>query len=321
VGHRNTGVLVWGGLRGGVALALALALPASLVLRDRFIVMTGGVVLMTLLLNATTISTLVHRLDLDKPTRADQFLEGSARLLAIEEARHRLAELGYADRIVEARLHVAEMEAEELLETVDLTGEEELLVYILRGLHAERRIYQLLSDAGLLRPIATRTLMQEIDDEIEEIRESELQVDAARREQRPWYALAVRRLLGWLPEPAGEDITEVAYSEVTARRLAAQRARDELERFKRLPNCDPSVVDKSKETFAYWERSAVTKLNELDASADVDNVVLMRRHAEALTRIAAVESVVGLVDCGLLSERAAEATVQSIVHEVDRSKQ
>ena len=47
----------------------------------------------------------------------------------------------------------------------------------------------------------------------------------------------------------------------------------------------------------------------------------MRRHAEALTRIAAVESVVGLVDCGLLSERAAEATVQSIVHEVDRSKE
>ena len=178
--------------------------------------MTGGVVLMTLLLNATTISTLVHRLDLDKPTRADQFLEGSARLLAIEEARYRLAELGYEDRIVEARLHVAEMEAQELLDTVDLSGEEELLVYVLRGLHAERRIYQLLSDAGLLRPIATRTLMQEIDDEIEEMRESELNVDAARREQRPWYALAVRRLLGWLPEPAGEDITEVAYSEVTA---------------------------------------------------------------------------------------------------------
>jgi hypothetical protein len=53
----------------------------------------------------------------------------------------------------------------------------------------------------------------------------------------------------------------------------------------------------------------------------VDHTVLMRRHAEALTRIAAVESVVDLVDSGLLSERAANAAVQRIVHEVDRSKE
>ena len=45
----------------------------------------------------------------------------------------------------------------------------------------------------------------------------------------------------------------------------------------------------------------------------------MRRHAEALARIAAVESVVHLVQSGLLSERAADAAVHKIVEEVDRS--
>ncbi len=319
VGSRNTGVLVWGGLRGGVALALALALPTHLLLHDRFIVLTGGVVLSTLLLNATTISTLVHRLGLNRPSRSDEFLEGSARLLAIDEARRRLDELGYDDRVVRARLSVAEMEAHELLDTVGITPEEELRVYTLRGLHAERRVYQVLSDAGLLRPIATRTLMQEIDDEIEEIEHDTLQIDAARREKRPWYAQMVRRLLEWLPEPAGEDITEVAYSEVTARRLAAQRAREELERFKLLPRCQQQIVDEAIETFRYWESSAMVKLNELDESAQVDHSVLMRHHAEALTRISAVESVVGLVDSGLLSQRAADAAVRRIVHEVDRS--
>jgi CPA1 family monovalent cation:H+ antiporter len=320
VGNSNTLVLVWGGLRGGVALALALALPAELELRDEFVVMTGGVVLATLLLNATTISTLVHRLGLDKPARSDQFLEASAQLLAIQEARRRLAELGYDDKIVDARLNVAELDAHELLEYIHLDQFEELQVYTLRGLHAERRVYQLLSDAGLLRPIATRTLMQEIDDEIDEIGHSALEVDAARRGRRPWYAQAVRRLLDWLPEPAGEDITEVAYSEVTARRLAAQRARAELDRFKQLPKCDPLIVDQAKEIFAHWEHAAMKALTELDEAADVDHTVLMRRHAEALTRIAAVESVVGLVGCGLLSESAADTAVERIVHEVDRSR-
>jgi CPA1 family monovalent cation:H+ antiporter len=50
VGRRNEAVLIWGGLRGGVALALALALPESLPERDMFVAMTGGVVLATLLL-------------------------------------------------------------------------------------------------------------------------------------------------------------------------------------------------------------------------------------------------------------------------------
>jgi len=319
VGNRNAAVLVWGGLRGGVALALALALPAELPERELFIAMTGGVVLVTLLINATTISTLVHRLGLDKPSRSDQFLEASARLLAIEEARARLDQLGFEDKIVRSRLQVVEMEARDQLERIELTGNEELEVYTLRGLHVERQTYQVLSDAGLLRPVATRTLMQEIDDEIEEIKLSQLEVEAARREARPWYARAVRSLLGWLPEPAGEDLTEVAYSEVSARRLAALRANDELELFKRLPNCDMHTVDEAKETFSFWEQRAAESLTRLDEAGGVDKRILVRRQAEALTRVASVEAVRELVETGLLPEKVADRAVRAIVEEVDRT--
>jgi CPA1 family monovalent cation:H+ antiporter len=318
VGRRNAGVLVWGGLRGGVALALALALPTDLPERDLFIAMTGGVVLTTLLFNATTISTLVHRLGLDTPSLSEQFLQASARLLAIEEARASLTDLGYTDKIVAARLNVAEMEARDLLERISLAPNDELEVYTLRGLHVERRVYQTLSDAGLLRPIATRTLMQEIDDEIDEIAMGELAVDTARRGVRPWYAQAVRKLLGWLPEPAGEDLTEVAYSEVSARRLGAQRASAELDLFKRLPNCDQSMVDKAKETFAHWEESATKALNELAEEVGVDTRMMMRRHAETLSRVASVEAVMELVDIGLLSQSSADSALQAIVSEVVR---
>ncbi|MGI9528102.1 MAG: cation:proton antiporter [Acidimicrobiia bacterium] len=320
VGNRNASVLVWGGLRGGVALALALSLPASLPLRELFIAMTGGVVLVTLLLNATTMSTLVHRLGLDRPSRSDEFLEASARLLAIEDARAKLDQLGFHDKIVRSRLRVVKMEAKDQLARIELDQHEELKVYTLRGLHVERQTYQVLSDAGLLRPIATRTLTQEIDDEIEEIRLSSLQVEAARRGARPWYARAVRGLLDWLPEPAGEDVTEVAYSEVSARRLAALRANDELDLFKRLPNCDTSTVDKAKETFSYWEKRAAESLTRLDEAGGVDKRILIRRQAEALTRVAAVEAVQELVDTGLLPKTIADEAVQTIVDEVDRTE-
>lgn len=246
-------------------------------------------------------------------------MEASARLLAVREASERLAELGYEDQIVDARLRVAEVEAEELIKLVALDYEEELQVYTLRGLYAERRVYQTLSYSGLLRPIATRTLMQEIDDEIEEVTEGALEVEASRRGGRAWYKQAVRRLLAWMPEPAGENITEVEYSEVSARRLAAQRAWDRLERLKQLPNCDAATLDKAKETFAYWAQSATSVLSRLDTESDIDNVLLARRHAEALARIAAVEAVAHLVDAGLLSQRAADAAVQRIVEEVNRS--
>lgn len=72
MGARNEAVLVWGGLRGGVALALALALPEELPERELLVALTGGVVMATLLLNVTTISWLVSRLGLDQPSDVDR---------------------------------------------------------------------------------------------------------------------------------------------------------------------------------------------------------------------------------------------------------
>ena len=123
VGRRNEAVLIWGGVRGGVALALAL--PESLPERETFIAMTGGVVLATLLLNATTIGALVHRLGLDEPSRAERFLAGVARLSGIKAARERLEDLGFEDPVASSHLDHAERSTREELGHIDLTTEEE----------------------------------------------------------------------------------------------------------------------------------------------------------------------------------------------------
>ncbi|WOX04016.1 cation:proton antiporter [Microbulbifer pacificus] len=69
-------ILVWGGLRGGLALALAMSIPAGHViagdhdLRHLWIVMTYGVVLFSIVVQGSTIAPLIHR------SRAAVFPEG-----------------------------------------------------------------------------------------------------------------------------------------------------------------------------------------------------------------------------------------------------
>jgi monovalent cation:H+ antiporter, CPA1 family len=57
-------VLFWGGLRGGVALAVALSLPASVPGHSLILGLTFGVVLFTILIQGLTIEPLVRRLGL-----------------------------------------------------------------------------------------------------------------------------------------------------------------------------------------------------------------------------------------------------------------
>ena len=320
VGNRNSAVIVWGGgLRGGVALALALALPEELAQREQFIAMCGGVVLATLLFNATTISFVVHLLGLDKPSRSDEYLNALARLLAVRESRNRLRELDFEDQLVSAHLDVAETDAEDLLARSNLNAAEQKSVLTLRGLHIERETYQSLSDAGLLPPIATRTLMEEIDTEIEEEEAGGVRLDAARRAALQWYGRLHRWLLSRLPRPLGEDLAEVAYIEVSARRLAARKAVEELELFKTLPSVDEHIVDDAKRTFAHWEESAGKRLEILGADVPVDRTVMHRRQAKALTRIAVVEALHDLVTAGVISQAVADAAATRVSGGVDQA--
>lgn len=319
VGQRNSAVVVWGGLRGGVALALALALPLELAERNQIIAMTGGVVLATLVVNATTIAFVVHFLGLDKPSQADDYLGALARLRGVQAARERLESLGFSDELVDAHLNVAEADANDQLLRSHLSPAEAVSVFTLRGLHIERETYQSLSDAGLLPPIATRTLLEEIDTEIEELQLGGLRVDAARRAHLPWYGRLHRRVLGLLPEPFGEDLTKVAYIEVSARRLAAHKAAEELERFTELPGVNAEHVEQAKGTFTHWEKSAGATLEKLEMDVDVDRHMLHRRQAKALTRIAVVEVLNEMEDAGVLSRTIVDQAGARVCSEVDQA--
>lgn len=60
---RNAVIMTWGGLRGAVGLALALVvenLAGDDVIGSKFLFHTSGIVVLTLVINATTIQTLLR---------------------------------------------------------------------------------------------------------------------------------------------------------------------------------------------------------------------------------------------------------------------
>jgi CPA1 family monovalent cation:H+ antiporter len=88
-------VLAWGGLRGAVSLALVLSLPAALgAERDELRVMAFGVVLFTLLVQATTMRPLVRWLGIATRSQGqDEYDLRHARLTALRAADARLDRL------------------------------------------------------------------------------------------------------------------------------------------------------------------------------------------------------------------------------------
>ena len=80
-------VMFWGGLRGAISLALALTLTGEVfgeVFANELRVMTFGVVLFTLLVQGTTIETLIMRLGLaGKPEHLVEYQRRQAKLFTL----------------------------------------------------------------------------------------------------------------------------------------------------------------------------------------------------------------------------------------------
>jgi len=105
--------IVWGGLRGALTLVLALAVTENSVLPpevQRFVaVLATGLVLITLLVNGTTLRPVIRLLGLDRLSPVDQALRD--RVLALS-----YAEMGDAIRAIAREHHLSPIAARKALE-------------------------------------------------------------------------------------------------------------------------------------------------------------------------------------------------------------
>ena len=165
-------VLVWGGLRGTIALALVLSVPAAVSGRATLQVLAFGVVLLSLVCQGLTMPWLVRRLGLVEAEAGagrsrDALLQG---FVAAHEELERLQEAGVVPRAERVHLErtIEEQEAV-LLEGLDpvsdepAKGEEARLAERIGALVAQRRRISALRLAGALSEASAEGLVDEID--------------------------------------------------------------------------------------------------------------------------------------------------------------
>jgi monovalent cation:H+ antiporter, CPA1 family len=184
-------VLVWGGLRGSIALALALSIPMTLVGsvpfpdRDLLLTATFGVILFSLLVQGLTMSPLLSRLGLiDKKSAQQEYETLAARksmaLAAIQEI-DRMSRSGglpqetatrlkdsYTERIVQFDdlLHDLRLRDEDLSQSQSRSIKRRLL-QLEKAVVRQRNLDGAISDEPM------RSLLSEIDEQLHTLDDAE----------------------------------------------------------------------------------------------------------------------------------------------------
>jgi CPA1 family monovalent cation:H+ antiporter len=171
-------VLIWAGLRGAVALAAALSLPATLPARDLLIALTFSVVLFTLLAQGLTTRPLLDRLGLTNATDGEGAVQLSlGRLQALDAAIREAGELQrtgvLAGSVAETlRQQYAERreqihsELEQLYRERPQVAESHTRDALRQLLHVEREAVRDLAGRGQISASNLESLIKEIDGQL-----------------------------------------------------------------------------------------------------------------------------------------------------------
>ncbi len=110
-------IMWWGGLKGGLAIAIVLSIPEDFPGRPLLLDLTLGVVLFTLLINAPTIRPLMRWLGLDRMTREDRAELKQGILEAHHQVEQSIGEMHNSGVISKAGVHRFRRDLAAVLET------------------------------------------------------------------------------------------------------------------------------------------------------------------------------------------------------------
>ena len=123
MGERH--IMWWGGLKGGLAIAIVLSIPADLPGRDLLLNMTLGVVLFSLLINAPTIRPLIHKIGIDRFTDDERAELKYALINAKEHSFEILGKMNAVGLVGKSTQQLIEKKTQQVFETKGKTIKQE----------------------------------------------------------------------------------------------------------------------------------------------------------------------------------------------------
>ncbi|WP_031433729.1 cation:proton antiporter domain-containing protein [Methylomarinum vadi] len=145
-------IMWWGGLKGGLAIAIVLTIPDSLPAKPLLFELTLGVVLVSLLMNASTIRYLISWLKIDTLTFPEtvELRHNLERVnTAVDAVLHQFSQMHLLDKEIKHTIGNS-MQKELEINIKELTPSQRLEFVRKNAIHAEREELEFLHDIGLL---------------------------------------------------------------------------------------------------------------------------------------------------------------------------
>jgi CPA1 family monovalent cation:H+ antiporter len=162
LGERH--IMFWGGLKGGLAIAIVLSLPVELPGREQLIHLTLGVVLFTLLVNAPTLRPLIRKLGIDTFSDDENAELKRGLTVATQGVETILGRFRETGLLSKANHHTVKEKASELLQgwTPEIVGDDEFRFQRLNAVREELVELEDLYKSGVLSQYSYLDLFGEI---------------------------------------------------------------------------------------------------------------------------------------------------------------
>lgn len=206
-------VSFWGGLRGAIALALALSLSTDFAHQELIISMTLGVVLFTILIGGSTTSQLVRLLGLDRLSIREELAQSQARVFAKKEAMQLLDDLenqrllstsmiGHLKQEYQQTCQQADSDLASFWENLRKQPEQMRQLFWLQVLQIEHHAYRELHDEGLISGLVLKKLSLMMNWKGDGVVSNQIPPRVAKTKtlENMWEKFLLNRLLVWIPK-------------------------------------------------------------------------------------------------------------------------
>jgi CPA1 family monovalent cation:H+ antiporter len=175
-------IIFWGGLRGALAIVIALSIPSELEQKSFILTLTLGVVLLSLFINGLTIRNVMSLVGLDKYTLKERYERSQAIVSSLKEAVEKMESLA-SQGAIHNTLFISRKQAyekeitalkEELAQLThgqtSLRYEDESEIILRHCLNSERSQYRTFFEEGYLDEDNLKEMNHRIDLELDRVK-------------------------------------------------------------------------------------------------------------------------------------------------------